>query len=120
MYRVAKELKVPVFDTSAIVAREEQITGLILESENGKQSLVRLTDGTPETLLSVPFVVGTDERYVAREIYQFLEDNQAIRPRMTIDDNHLTPEGHRIVAQELLSFLDSNKLLPVKDRPRAR
>jgi hypothetical protein len=114
MSTVAAELNVPVFNTVEIVEREEQKNGLILTSEEGNQKLVRLVNGVPEILFSVPFVVGTDELHVSQKIYQFLEDNQDIRPRMTIDDNHLTPEGHGIVAQELLVFLDTNKLLSVR------
>lgn len=108
----AAQQNIPVLDTTAVVSEVEHSRGLVLETKDGVQRLVRYEDGDPEGLFEVPFVMGTDGRHVAAEIYGWLDDNPTVRPVMNIDDNHLTAEGHRIVADALLTLLRDNQLLP--------
>jgi hypothetical protein len=108
----SKVHKVPLFDTVAIVDRVERERGLVVETSGGRQRLVQHRDHKPVVLVDVAFEVGTAGRHVAPEIYQLMEDNPGIRPAIQIDENHLTPDGHSIVARELLEFLKQRRLLP--------
>ena len=108
----AAQQEIPFFDTTALVTKVEHSHGLVLETDGGLQRLVRYQDGNPEGLFETPFILGTEGRHVAPAIYSWLDDNPTIRPVMNIDENHLTPEGHRIVADALFAFLQSHNLLP--------
>ena len=112
MKELAAQEKIPLFDTTALVAGVEHTRGLVLETDHGTQRLVRYHESAPEVLFETPFTMGTEGRHVAAAIYTWLDDHPDVRTVMSIDENHLTAEGHQIVAAALIEFLNEHNLLP--------
>ena len=112
MKEIAAQEKIPLFDTTALVAGIEHTRGLVLETDQGTQRLVRYYESAPEVLFETSFTMGAEGRHVAPAIYAWLDDHPDVRPVMNIDENHLTPEGHQIVAATLIDFLQVHGLLP--------
>ncbi len=112
MVSVASEHQVPFFDSSTVIRTAEAENGLGIVTGDGKQRLVRYRDGSGETLVEVPFDLPSATQHVAQEIYDYLDDHPDVRPRLSIDDNHPTEEGQRLLAEKLHRFLREHRLLP--------
>jgi hypothetical protein len=92
---------VPVVDTTTMFREAERLEGLVLELAGGRQKLVQHSGGEGRTLLEVDFDDQNNSRFVAPEIYAYLDDHPEVRPRMSIDENHPNATGHELIARAI-------------------
>jgi hypothetical protein len=102
---------IPTVDPVAMFAAIERQDGLMLERSEGWQRLVRYQAGVPEVLLEVQGV-HEQEMHIEPEVYAWLDDHPEVSLRLSIDGNHPNPEGHRLIAAELLRLLEGEGLIP--------
>lgn len=102
---------IPTVDPTAMFAAVERQDGLVLERSEGWQRLVRYQAGVPEILFEIQGV-HEQERHIEPELYEWLDDHPDVSQRLSIDGNHPNPEGHRLIAAELLRLLELEGLIP--------
>lgn len=91
-------------DFPAILDSVEKDHGLRLERDGRHQRIVQYRDGKPKTLMQVAYEPGADEQAIAPEVYEYL-DTHTVDQATLIDGVHLTPEGHRVVAERIYAYL---------------
>ena len=100
---VGSDLSVPVLDTTALLKAREARDGLLFEREATTQRLVAVEAGTRSVLLEVEY---TGDKYVAPDVYAWLDDHPEVSLSLSIDENHPNPDGHRVIAQAALELFE--------------
>ncbi len=109
MKAFAAENGIPVLDSGALSVAHEERDGLVLSHEGERQRLLRMRDGQAEILIEAR--KPQRDRYVANEIYQYLESHRRVRPLTSIDGNHPNAYGHELLAQALEELLEREGVL---------
>ncbi len=104
----AAERDVPLLDTSALLQAHERREGLVFERAEGVQRLVATPDVERRLLLELPY---QGDRWVAPELYAWLDEHPEVSLRYGIDENHPNPDGHALIAQAMLDLLGARGLL---------
>ena len=100
---------VPVLDTSALLRAAERREGLVFERGDGVQRVLSAPEGASRLLLELPY---EGDRFVAPQVYAWLDDNPEIGLRTMIDENHPDPRGHQLFAEAAFALLAERGLLP--------
>ncbi len=107
----ARENDLPVLDTTSLFAEAEAREGLLLERGVGLQRLVSTWSGDREVLLEVPFDDSDNTHHVAPEIYRYLDEHPDVAQHYSIDSNHPSADGHRLIALGLSAIIEEAGLL---------
>jgi hypothetical protein len=105
------EHDIPTVDPRTMFEALERQDGLMLERAEGWQRLVRYQAGVPEILFEIQGV-HEQERHIEPELYEWLDDHPDVSQRLSIDGNHPNPEGHGLIAAELLRLLELEGSIP--------
>ena len=97
---VARDAQIPLIDLQAIFIKEERKNGLVLETRDNTQKLVKYSAGEPDVLVSAT-VTGGRKFFVADSIYRYMEHNP-VSQRLSIDGCHPNEAGHELIARLLL------------------
>jgi lysophospholipase L1-like esterase len=98
---LGEEYGIPTVDTTEMFLRIEGERGLVLETEQGRQRLVGGESDERRVLYEVDFDDEGNTRYVAPEIYAYLDDHPKVSPVLSIDENHPNAEGQALIARAL-------------------
>ena len=103
---------VPVLDTTGLLRAHEERDGLLFERGATHQRLLALAGGTRSVLFELDY---SGDRYVAPEVYAWLDDHPEVSLSMSIDENHPTLAGHRVIAEAALELFEQQGWLELAD-----
>jgi len=94
---VAREHSIPLVDLERAVHARERVNGLVLETEDTVQRLIKYEEGVPTELMKVT-VQPERVDWVSHDIYDYL-DNEPVDQALLVDGSHPNAAGMGVIAE---------------------